>query len=348
MARCWKWGASRCRLCRRAAAANGDQPPDRRRQLVGNLAELLQREAALIERQQPKSLVNRCGYHLHGVLDHEHLDLARLIVGSEGTLALITEATLATQPLPAHRGLAVLLFERLDSALKAVQEIVPLGPSACDLMDRRHLSLARETDARYESQIPAGDRGAAAGRIRRATIRPRSATACSWSPTAFAAAAGWPSMPARCSTPPRSISTGSWPSKTVPNLFRLKGSTRPLPFVEDMAVPPAELPAFLVQLQNMLKRHQVTASLFGHAGHGQLHVRPFLDLADPADVHKMEALAADLYQALFDVGGTHQRRARGRPEPHAVRPPAVRRAVRRVPRGEADLRSRGTCSIPAR
>ena len=63
--------------------------------------------------------------------------------------------TLATQPLPKHRGTALLLFDRLESAARAVQEILALGPSACDLMDRRHLSLARESDPRYDALIPA-------------------------------------------------------------------------------------------------------------------------------------------------------------------------------------------------
>ena len=74
----------------------------------------------------------------------------------------------------------------------------------------------------------------------------------------------------------------------MPTLYRLKGIERPLPFVEDIAVPPERLPEFLVRLQNVLKTHQVTASLFAHAGHGKLHVRPFLDLADRDDVRKMQ------------------------------------------------------------
>ena len=57
-------------------------------------------------------------------------------------------------------------------------------------------------------------------------------------------------------------------------------------------------------MQNVLKRHQVTASLFGHAGHGQLHIRPFLDPNDPEHVKTMAALATDLYEAVFQVGGT--------------------------------------------
>ena len=61
---------------------------------------------------------------------------------------------------------------------------------------------------------------------------------------------------------------------------------------------------FLVRMQNTLKRHQVTASLYGHVGHGQLHVRPFLDLTNAEDVRKMEDFAADLYREVFEVGGT--------------------------------------------
>ena len=92
--------------------------------------------------------------------------------------------------------------------------------------------------------------------------------------------------------------------RVVPGLYGLKGSSRPLPFVEDIAVPPTELPEFLVQMQNVLKSHQVTASLFAHAAHGQLHVRPFLDLASPESVQKMQDVATDLYEKVLEVGGT--------------------------------------------
>ncbi len=92
--------------------------------------------------------------------------------------------------------------------------------------------------------------------------------------------------------------------RIVPTLHRMKGSTRPLPFIEDLAVPPRALADFLVRMQNVLKQHQVVASLFGHAGHGQLHLRPLLDLSNPADVTRMAQLAADLYREVIEVGGT--------------------------------------------
>jgi Fe-S oxidoreductase len=92
--------------------------------------------------------------------------------------------------------------------------------------------------------------------------------------------------------------------RIVPTLHRMKGSTRPLPFIEDLAVPPKVLGDFLVRMQNVLKQHQVTASLFGHAGHGQLHLRPFLDLSNPGDLARMNELASDLYDEVIAIGGT--------------------------------------------
>jgi FAD/FMN-containing dehydrogenase len=74
--------------------------------LVDSLTDVLRRNAETIQAYQPKSVVNRSGYHLD-VLSERHLDLAGLLTGSEGTLAVITEITLATQPLPRHRGVAL-------------------------------------------------------------------------------------------------------------------------------------------------------------------------------------------------------------------------------------------------
>ncbi len=70
-----------------------------------------------------------------------------------------------------------------------------------------------------------------------------------------------------------------------------------------MAVPPEKLPEFLVQVQNVLKNDRVTATLFCHASHGQVHIRPFLDLNVPEDVTKMQRLSDNLYEKVFEVGG---------------------------------------------
>ena len=115
----------------------------RRSELANNLSQIIGPNKELICQNTPKSLVNRCGYQLTDVLGENEIDLARLLCGSEGTLALVTEATVTTQTLPRYRGIALLFFDRLEYAAQAVQEILPLEPSACDLLDRRHLSLAQ-------------------------------------------------------------------------------------------------------------------------------------------------------------------------------------------------------------
>ena len=70
-----------------------------------------------------------------------------------------------------------------------------------------------------------------------------------------------------------------------------------------MAVPPESLSTFLVRMQNVLKRRQITASLLCHAGQGQLHLQPFLNLDDPADVERMRLAAEELYAEVVDAGG---------------------------------------------
>jgi len=274
-----------------------------KRELINQLADLLRQNAALIDAYQPQSLVNRCGYELRGALGDNYLDLPRLLAGSEGTLALFSEITVDTHSIPKHLGTVLFFFDSLENAARAVEEILPFDPVACDLMDRRHLSLARESDARYATMIPAPAEALLLvelaaqepqelrERMRNLTDRVRRKKRLAFeSRSAFS----------------KEDMELSWrlAQKVVPTLYRLKGSTRALPFVEDIAIPPVALATFLVEMQNVLKRHQVTASLFGHAAHGQLHIRPFLDPTAPDHIATMAAVASELYELVFQVRGT--------------------------------------------
>ena len=308
-----------------------EDPLPRKRDLVNRLAALLTEQAEVIRAHQPKGPLRRCGYNLADVLTADHLDLAGLLAGSEGTLALITEATLATQPLPRHRGVALLLFESLEKASRAAGEILPPGPSACDLMDRRHLSLAREGEIRFDLLIPRGDRGPAAGRIRGRRSAARSATRCTGWSTTSASSSGWPSAPGRPSTRRRPTSSGGWPTRRQPLLYRVKGPSRPVPVVEDVAVPPEMLAAFLVRMQNVLKRqpdHRLAAvpRRPGATAHPALPGprRPGRRAADAADGRG--TLPGSVRRRRHD-----QRRTCLRPEPHALSRPPGRPALRRPP-----------------
>jgi len=287
----------------RESLSDVSKATDGRREIVGQLAELIHRQGSTIAAAQPRSLVNRSGYHLSGVLGDGRLDLAKLLVGSEGTLALITEATVRTQELPKFRGVTLLFFDRLDAAAAAALQVPPLGAVACDLMDRRLLSIARESDVRYDTLLPASAEAMLLvefhGEQLDAVRDSLDALVSRLHHTSHLA------FDARTATDPEDVDF-FWqlPRRVVPMLYRLRGSERPLPFVEDIAVPPAVLPEFLRRVQDTLKSHEVTASLFAHAGHGQLHMRPFLDLANSDHRKLIERLADDLYAAAFDVGGT--------------------------------------------
>jgi FAD/FMN-containing dehydrogenase/Fe-S oxidoreductase len=292
----------------KSADADGEScPATRLDHLVQSVAALVTRHQKLIADYTPKSLVNRSGYALDAVLDgvvkHGELDLAKLLVGSEGTLALTVDATLTADPLPKHRGCVLLLFDSLDKAANAALELIPHEPVACDLMDRRHLNLARESDVRYELLIP---REAEAVLLveyhgdSTAEVKAKldEAVELIQYKTGLAAASHV------------SEDEGDFQlywglsRRFVPTLYRLQGTSRPVPCIEDIAVPPAALPVFLKHAQDTFKRLQVTASLFGHAGHGQLHIRPFLDLTSSDDVATLETLATELYERVWLLGGT--------------------------------------------
>ena len=103
------------------------------------------REAAEIERRFPKLLRRVGGYNIDSVSPQGH-NMAKLLVGSEGTLAFFTEIELELQTLPAHRTLGICHFSNFHQAMEMTQHIVKLGPSAVELVDRTLIELSREID----------------------------------------------------------------------------------------------------------------------------------------------------------------------------------------------------------
>ena len=272
-------------------------------ELVHQTAQLLKENESLIRLLQPPLIRNCSGYHLRSVLEGKELNLPRLLVGSEGTLGIFTEATLHISELPRRRGVALLLFQDLESSIEAIQSIIPLQPSACDLLDRRLLSLARDADARFRTLIP--DHAEAALLVEQTgfndeQVRDRlNATiqsALGADSNLFVAKEAY--------TEDEAEFLWSLPQRVIPLLIQLQGETRPIPFVEDIAVPPDSLNEYLKKAQRIFQKHWVTASLYAHAASGQIHFRPFMPIPGGVNSEKVEALSRDLYEAAFQVGGT--------------------------------------------
>jgi Fe-S oxidoreductase len=273
------------------------------REIVNSVSALLENHAGLVRTCQPRTRFNRCGYLLDGVVSAQHVDLARLLIGSEGTLALFTEATLRTIPLPIGRSLVLLGFDSLEAAIRAAQLALPSDPAACELIDRRLLTLARSRNTDVKALLPAEAeavllveyQAAAEPETRAAALKLADLLHRNLRLAAYAVTAFEPSEIDRL-----------WQIRetVLPGLYGLRGGPQPVAFVEDVGVPPEELAVYLHRVQGILKRHETTASFLVHAGSGQVHTRPFLDLQRPEDISKLMAIGEEIHTLALDLGGT--------------------------------------------
>ncbi len=290
--------AASCELSPGAAPAGGHL-----QDIVSTVAVLLEQNAELIRTCRPKTTFNRCGYLLQDVLGPDGLDLPRLLAGSEGTLALVTEATLRTAPLPGGRGVVLLGFASLEAALRAARRALPSGPTACELIDRRLLSLARGGDGAAAALVPAAVEAVLL--VAYETDTPAEARALTRQLAEQLHRVDRLAMTAQTASEPEEVAR-LWQVRdaALPALYSLRGGAQPLAFVEDVAVPPEDLPVFLHGVQQVLREHETTASFLVHAGAGQVHTRPFLDLQKPEDVSKLAAIAEKVHTLALDLGGT--------------------------------------------
>ena len=293
-------GSSTSLLSEPSPEVRGEQA---RRTILSKMSKLLTDNAQLIQEKQRTGIPNCSGYFLKGIKSRDHLNLARMLVGSEGTLGLFTSAILHVSPLPAHRGVALLLFGDLSSAIKAVQTITHEQPSACDLLDRRLLSLARDADPRFASLIsPAAEAALLVEQVgfsdAQVQQRLHNVTLAVKNINSRVVVAMETHQPDEVDF------LWSLPQKVVPSLSRLPGESRPQPFVEDIAVPPERLNEFSQKAQKVFQRHEVTATFYAHAASGQIHLRPFLPALTEQNAPILESIARDLYQTVFSVNGT--------------------------------------------
>jgi len=280
-----------------------DHPGGRAGEIVTAVVELLERNAELIQSCRPRTLFNRCGYLLHDVLGVDRIDLARLLVGSEGTLGLFTEAILRTVPLPAGRAVVLLGFASLEAAVKATQRALPSGPAACEIVDRRLLTLARSVDPLAAALVPPAVEVALV--VEYECDSQREATQAAVKLRDLYQRGNRPALIAIAAVEPERIER-LWRLRelALPSLYGLRGGPQPLACVEDVAVPVEELAGYLHRVQEILKRFEISASFLIHAGSGQVHTRPFLDLQRADDVQKLWPLAGEIHALALELGGT--------------------------------------------
>lgn len=261
---------------------------------------VLSDKEAIINKALPKSRRNRSGYNIAGICHNGRIDLAQLLTGSEGTLAIFTKITLRTVTVPAAKGLLQLEFDCLEKMAQAVPSIVENGASACELMDKTLIDMAFEALPEYRDVLPAG---AAAVLLVEHTGQSQEQVEEKMEKTdsAVGAIASGRSIFLEPKAQQR-----LWKSRddAGPLLYRKKGKKHPVEFMEDVSVDYNRLGQYISGLQEIGKRYDIEMCFYGHAGDGELHVRPCLDLSDPADVEKMRSMANDVFSLAWSLGGT--------------------------------------------
>jgi FAD/FMN-containing dehydrogenase/Fe-S oxidoreductase len=261
---------------------------------------ILSGKEAVIAKALPGTKRNRSGYSIAGIYHDGKIDLARLMAGSEGTLGIFTKIKLRTVALPKAKGLLQLEFDSLEGMVRAVPMVVDSGASACELMDRTLIDVARESLPEYRDVLPMGGVVVLLVEHTGETVEKVKEKIEATDSKVGRLASGReiifePKQQKRL-----------WKSRkdAAALLERKKGRKRPVPFVEDVSVENKRLAKYISGLEKIGERYNVVMSFYGHAGDGELHVRPYLDLNDPSDVEKMRSIAGDVFELAWSLGGT--------------------------------------------
>ena len=249
---------------------------------------VVRENAALIERTFPK--LNRCltGYDLAHVRDAQgRFDLKSVLCGSEGTLALIAEARLNLLPIPKASALVALSYVDFDAALRDARALLPFGAASVETIDSTVLGLARQDPiwAEVRAFFPDDPGGRAVEGINLVEFVGDDAVAVE---AALARLTGALSTETHAKRLGFTIARGDaigrlWTmrKKAVGLLGAVKGDARPIPFVEDTAVPPEKLADYIAEFRALLDAKGLRYGMFGHVDAGVLHVRPAIDQKDP-------------------------------------------------------------------
>jgi FAD/FMN-containing dehydrogenase/Fe-S oxidoreductase len=265
---------------------------------------LLNANVEAVSRHSSRAKFDRCGYQLHDALTSEGANLAKILVGSEGTLGIVTAVELRTVPLPGGTCLTLLGFPTLDAALRASLDIRKYSPVACDLLDRRLLSITRRTSSgEGVGQIPTSVGAALMIAIEADTER--EATERSWGMVETLRQSHLLLNLAEPTHSPEGIArVRGIRQAMVAGLYALGRGPRPVAFIEDVGVPVEAIPEFLAGVQSILQRAEVSASFLIHTLLGQVHTRPLIDLENPADRAKLWPVAESVHTLAISLGGT--------------------------------------------
>jgi (R)-2-hydroxyglutarate dehydrogenase len=284
--------------------------------LVGELHrtvdEIVTTRRGTIAKQFPRLARFLTGYNLAHVYDSDgHFNLNYILCGSEGTLAVVTEAKLALTRLPKHKQLFAVRYTDFDAALRAANVLVQSDPGAIETVDSTIVGLAKN-DVIWHSVAhlleASGEPPLAAVNLIEFESDDPAVVARKVSElrATLDAERGAPGKAVGYTIATSSADIASlWGlrKKGVGLLGNARGDRRPVPFVEDTAVPPERLADYIRDFRAILDRHGLRYGMFGHVDVGCLHVRPALNLRDPEDGRLLRQISDEVTRLVKSYGG---------------------------------------------
>jgi FAD/FMN-containing dehydrogenase/Fe-S oxidoreductase len=290
------------------AGVNVPQP------LIRDLLAIAAREAGEIERRFPKVQRRVGGYNLDALVPGRNdINLAHILVGSEGTLAFSTKIELKLAPLLGRRAVGACHLGSFHEAMLATQHIVALGPIGVELIDRTMLGLARDI-AMYKPTVDAFLRGDPEAilfvefaedddenlrRLKRLGAL-LGDLGISWDKSG----AKWGGV-VEVLDPKLQAGITEVRTAGLNIMMSMKEEGKPISFVEDCAVPLEHLPDYTARLTEVFERNGTRGTWYAHAAVGCLHVRPVLNLRLDKDVRAMRAIAEEAFAMVRDYKGSH-------------------------------------------
>ncbi|SIQ95021.1 FAD/FMN-containing dehydrogenase [Haladaptatus litoreus] len=286
--------------------AKSDAKTDLETRIYTEILRIVEDESNAVRDVFPQLKRNVSGYNLDRLVEeseNEKINVARLLAGSEGTLAIITEATVSLEPVPETKSIALLTYDSLIDAMGDVAPILDHEPSAVEVLDDVLISLARDTEEFRDvvEMLPEGTESVLLvefyaeddedGREKVAKLRDDRE-----GKTALSA------MEAH----DKAERARFWKLRKsgLPILLSRTSDAKHISFIEDAAVPPENLPEYVEDFQQVLEENDTFASFYAHAGPGCLHIRPLVNTKSPAGVNQMEAIADSVTDLVVKYGGS--------------------------------------------
>ena len=302
-----------------------DPDGDLEARIHAEVARVLDEEADEIASRYPDLKRNVSGYNLDHLLENAEergeVNLGRLLAGSEGTLAVVTEAEVSLVPRPEATAVVMLTYDGVLPAMRDVAPILEHDPSAVEVMDDVFLDLARET-AEFSDLVDTLPEGTdstllvefyadsvAEGRREIADLLAdrlpgyEPETAPSADP--LETDADTHAVDAlEAYDPDRQAKFWKMRKAGLPILLSRTGDDKHWPFVEDTAVPPENLPEYVSDLQELFGSHDTFAAYYAHAGPGVLHIRPLLNLKRAEGIETMAEISDAVTDIVIEYGGS--------------------------------------------